>query len=154
IRNAVASQAGDEPGFELFFQTQDAVYEKRVLNLLIQRAFDEHPELDKKAFKEKKGREKTSDAAMARAWMCRNFFDVRTFGAVMSTGEFNCGQVRGPVQLTFARSLDSIVPLEILISRKSVTDEEGEKGAKAQIEKDGMITGTFGRKNTVPYGLY
>src|SRR5690606_30868330 len=89
-----------------------------------------------------------------RAWMCRNFFDVRTFGAVMSTGEFNCGQVRGPVQLTFARSLDSIVPLEILISRKSVTDEEGEKGAKAQIEKDGMITGTFGRKNTVPYGLY
>jgi CRISPR-associated protein Csd2 len=151
IRNAVAAQAGEKPGYDLFFQTQDAVYEKRILNGLMERAFDEHPELDKKAFKEKKGREKASDAAMARAWMCRNFFDIRAFGAVMSTGEFNCGQVRGPVQVTFARSLDPIVPLEIAITRKSVTTaEEAEKQAKA----DGFITGTMGRKNTVPYGLY
>lgn len=151
IRNAVAAQAAGKPGYDLFFQTQDAIYEKRILNNLMERAFDEHPELDKRAFQEKKGREKTSDAAMARAWMCRNFFDVRTFGAVMSTGEFNCGQVRGPVQITFARSLDPIVPLEIAITRKSVTTAAD---AEKQAKDDGFITGTMGRKNTIPYGLY
>ncbi len=151
IRNAVAGQAGDRPGCDLFFQTQDAAYERRILNVLMERAFDEHPELDKNAFKAKKGKEKASDATKARAWMCARFFDVRTFGAVMSTGEFNCGQVRGPVQITFARSLDPIVPLEIAITRKSVTTaEDAEKQAKA----DGFITGTMGRKNTIPYGLY
>lgn len=151
IRNAVAGPAGDKPGCDLFFQTQDAAYERRILNALMERAFDEHPELDKKAFKDKKGKEKASDATKARAWMCANFFDVRTFGAVMSTGEFNCGQVRGPVQITFARSLDPVVPLEIAITRKSVTTaEDAEKQAKA----DGFITGTMGRKNTIPYGLY
>ncbi|MCL4743535.1 MAG: type I-C CRISPR-associated protein Cas7/Csd2 [Phycisphaerales bacterium] len=151
IRNAVAGQAGDKPGCDLFFQTQDAAYERRILNALMERAFDEHPELDKKAFKEKKGKEKASDAAKARAWMCANFFDVRTFGAVMSTGDFNCGQVRGPVQVTFARSLDPIVPLEIAITRKSVTTA-GE--AENQVRTHGFITGTMGRKNTIPYGLY
>ena len=68
----------------------------------------------------------------------------------MTTG-VNCGQVRGPVQVTFARSLDAIVPLEFSITRKSVTTEDD---AKKQVDKDGSITGTMGRKNTVPYGLY
>jgi CRISPR-associated protein Csd2 len=68
----------------------------------------------------------------------------------MTTGT-NCGQVRGPVQITFARSIDPIVPLEFSITRKSVTTEEE---AKKQSEKDGSITGTMGRKNTVPYALY
>src|SRR5205823_15074435 len=82
--------------------------------------------------------------------MCKNFFDIRAFGAVMTTG-VNCGQVRGPVQVTFARSIDPIVPLEFSITRKSVTTEED---AAKQAKSDGSITGTMGRKNTVPYGLY
>jgi len=90
--------------------------------------------------------------------MCANFFDIRAFGAVMTTG-VNCGQVRGPVQLTFARSIDRIVSLEHSITRKSVTTV---KEATEQINKTdeetksrfGTITGTMGRKNTVPYGLY
>jgi CRISPR-associated protein Csd2 len=79
----------------------------------------------------------------ARNWMCENFFDVRTFGAVMSTGDYNCGQIRGPVQLSFARSVDPIVSSEHAITRTSVTNERDiEKGR------------TMGRKFTVPYGLY
>lgn len=88
----------------------------------------------------------TSDIHAARAWMCQNFFDVRTFGAVMSTKNFNCGQVRGPVQLTFARSIDRVFSTEHTISRQAHTTE------KDQTSKAG--TGTFGRKHTVAYGLY
>lgn len=78
----------------------------------------------------------------ATKWMCENYFDVRTFGAVMST-EINCGQVRGPVQLSFARSIDPIVASEHAITRTSVTNEK-------DIEKER----TMGRKFTIPYGLY
>jgi len=87
---------------------------------------------------------KPSDIQKARAWMCANFFDVRTFGAVMSTTNFNCGQVRGPLQLTFSRSVDRIFTTEHTISRQAFT---GEKDIKSG-------TGTFGRKHTVAYGLY
>ncbi|MEW5871260.1 MAG: type I-C CRISPR-associated protein Cas7/Csd2 [Chloroflexota bacterium] len=78
----------------------------------------------------------------ARRWMCTNFFDVRTFGAVMMTGD-NCGQVRGPVQLNFSRSLDPIVQQEVTITRQTVTRIED-----AEKER------TMGRKHIVPYGLY
>jgi len=78
----------------------------------------------------------------AREWMCQNFFDIRAFGAVMST-EINCGQVRGPVQISFARSIDPIVASEHAITRTSVTNEK-------DIEKER----TMGRKFTIPYGLY
>jgi CRISPR-associated protein Csd2 len=145
IRNAISVMAGDRPGCELYFQTQEATYEQRILNLQHQRAVDATSTKD-----EKDGKAKADSTAKARAWMCRNFYDVRAFGAVMTTG-VNCGQVRGPVQLTFARSVDPIVPLEFSITRKSVTTEDE---AKKQSEKDGSITGTMGRKNTVPYGLY
>jgi CRISPR-associated protein Csd2 len=99
----------------------------------------------KKAGKEKR-KGSASDVAQARAWMCQNFFDVRSFGAVMSTG-INCGQVRGPVQMTFARSVDPIVASEHSITRMAVATE---KEAQAQ---DGDNR-TMGRKHTVPYGLY
>ena len=82
----------------------------------------------------------------ARKWMCANFYDVRTFGAVMSTG-INCGQVRGPVQLTFARSVSPIVAQEHSITRMAVATE-------AEAEKQGGDNRTMGRKFTVPYGLY
>jgi len=94
---------------------------------------------------EAKGKDtKPTDIDKARLWMCKNFFDVRAFGAVMSTTEFNCGQVRGPVQITFARSIDRILPTEHTISRQAFT---GEKDIKSG-------TGTLGRKYTIPYGLY
>lgn len=89
------------------------------------------------------------DEAKAReitAWMCANFFDVRTFGAVMST-EVNSGQVRGPVQLAFAKSIDPIIPLEISITRMAVTTEK-----ESEAQSGGNRT--MGRKHIVPYGLY
>jgi CRISPR-associated protein Csd2 len=77
----------------------------------------------------------------ARQWMCANFFDVRTFGAVMSTGD-NCGQVRGPIQINFSRSIDPIVQQEVTITRQTVTKIED-----AEKER------TMGSKHLVPYGL-
>jgi CRISPR-associated protein Csd2 len=146
MRNAVSVIGGGKPGMELYFQTQDASYEKRILNLQHQRAYDAAGNKGE----EKDSKKKADATQKARAWMCANFYDIRAFGAVMTTG-VNCGQVRGPVQITFARSIDAVVPLEYSITRKAVTTEEE---AKKQAEKDGSITGTMGRKNTVPYGLY
>jgi CRISPR-associated protein Csd2 len=83
-----------------------------------------------------------SEIKKARQWMCLNFFDVRTFGAVMTTGD-NCGQVRGPVQINFSRSIDPIMQQEVTITRQAVTRIE-------DIEKER----TMGRKHIVPYGLY
>ena len=83
----------------------------------------------------------------ARKWMCQNFFDVRTFGAVMSAKENNCGQVRGPIQLAFSQSVDPVVPLDASITRMAV---ETKRESDAQ---DGDNR-TMGRKSYVPYGLY
>lgn len=83
----------------------------------------------------------------ARDWMCRSFYDVRAFGAVMSLKDNPCGQVRGPIQLTFARSIDPIVAVEHSITRMAVA-------TVAEAEKQGGDNRTMGRKNTVPYGLY
>ena len=83
----------------------------------------------------------------ARDWMCQQFFDVRAFGAVMSLKENNCGQVRGPVQLTFSRSIEPIVAQEHSITRVAVATQ-------AEADKQGGDNRTMGRKNTVPYGLY
>jgi len=137
------------------------VREKAILNLQHQRAYSalkldapaedavEGAEGEDKKVK-KGGKEKrkgsASDVDLARKWMCQNFFDVRTFGAVMSTGT-NAGQVRGPVQLTFARSIDPIVALEHSITRMAVATE-------AEAEKQQGDNRTMGRKHTVPYGLY
>ena len=90
----------------------------------------------------KKLPKKEEDARRVIEWMCGNFYDIRTFGAVMTT-EVNCGQVRGPVQINFARSIDPIVPLEVSITRMAVTNER-------DLEKER----TMGRKHIVPYALY
>jgi CRISPR-associated protein Csd2 len=101
----------------------------------------------KKKPAKKEGRKgSAADVGHARDWMCQNFFDVRTFGAVMSTGT-NCGQVRGPVQLTFARSVEPVVALEHTITRMAVTTE-------GEAEKQDGDNRTMGRKHTVPYGVY
>lgn len=91
--------------------------------------------------------DKSTKISKARKWMCQNFFDVRTFGAVMSAKENNCGQVRGPVQLAFSQSIDPVVSLEASITRMAV---ETRKESDSQ---DGDNR-TIGRKTYVPYGLY
>lgn len=96
-------------------------------------------DLTKKAGKPDKSR---ANADKARNWMCQNFYDVRMFGAVMSTG-LNAGQVRGAMQLTFARSIDPVLPQDFAITRVAVTDE-----------KDREKLQTIGRKTFIPYGLY
>jgi CRISPR-associated protein Csd2 len=91
---------------------------------------------------------KAEEVGKGREWMCQRFFDIRTFGAVMSLKSApNCGQVRGPVQLTFARSLDPIIVQEHSITRMAVATE-------AEAEKQSGDNRTMGRKHTVPYGLY
>ena len=132
IRNFIETAYENEPGYEIY------VREKSVLNLQNKRAYEAlgvAPEAKKLPKDEAKAREIT-------AWMCNNFFDIRSFGAVMTT-EVNSGQVRGPVQLAFAQSLDPIVPLEISITRMAVTNEK-------DLEKER----TMGRKHIVPYALY
>lgn len=133
IRNYVAMAKGEAAGFDIYMQ------ERAVLNRAHLRAY-EAKGLKSEAKKLPKDQD---EARSLTRWMCDNFFDIRAFGAVMST-EVNAGQVRGPVQLTFARSEDPIVPLEITITRSSVTNE-----------KDALLNDrTMGRKHIVPYGLY
>lgn len=160
VRNFVAmtqdqASRDPQPG-----ETRREIYvrEKAILNLQHQRAYsalkldapaaEESTDAtaDKKVVKEKKRKGSGDDVNKARDWMCQNFFDVRTFGAVMSTG-VNCGQVRGPVQLTFARSVDPVIAQEHSITRMAVTTEE--KAAAQDGDNREM-----GRKHTVPYGLY
>ena len=145
---AKAEGEGSTPGFEIYFQTKGGP-EKRVLNTIHQRAHDAVG-IKKEKSEKASGEQKYRDQLAARDWMCQHFYDVRAFGAVMST-EINCGQVRGPVQMTFARSLHPIVQQEVAITRKSVTKLED---AEKQLAKDGGLTGTIGRKSIVPYGLY
>ncbi len=93
----------------------------------------------------------TPDSRDARRWMCEEFYDVRMFGAVMSMKEHNAGQVRGPMQITFARSIDPIVPLD-----SSIVGPAQNRGDVNREDSEGEATrfGTMGRKSTVPYGLY
>ena len=142
VRNYVGLVKEEQPPFEIY------VKEKAVLNLQHARAYqakglEEQLETDKKDHVKSKGKGGNDEA---RQWMCQNFFDVRTFGAVMSTG-VNCGQVRGPVQITFARSVDPIFAHEHAITRMAVATE-------TEAEKQEGDNRTMGRKHTVPYGLY
>ncbi len=131
VRNYVQVAKQCAPGYDIFIK------EKAVLNTLIDNAHE--------ADTVKKANDKDKTAA-ARSIMCKNFFDVRTFGAVMSTGK-NAGQVRGPIQLTFARSIDPIFASEHSITRMAVATEQ-------EAEKQKGDNRTMGRKATIPYGLY
>jgi CRISPR-associated protein Csd2 len=139
IRNYVALAKDQLPGHEIY------VSERAILNIQNKKAWKAIlPDISK----DEDMKKLPKDDAKAReltSWMCANFFDVRTFGAVMSTG-INCGQVRGPVQLTFARSVEPVMPLEISITRMAATTEK-------DAEEKGDIR-TMGRKHIVPYGLY
>jgi CRISPR-associated protein Csd2 len=131
VRNYVQMSNGNKQGYDIF------VKEKAVLNTLIDAAHEQE---------EVKSKEKGDKTEAARQFMCKTYYDVRTFGAVMSTGK-NAGQVRGPVQLTFARSVGQVVPLEHSITRMAVATE-------AEAEKQQGDNRTMGRKFTIPYGLY
>lgn len=131
IRNYVQVTENKPDRFDIF------VKEKAILNVSIDEAHEQE------SVKSKKKGEKTE---AARKYMCGRYFDVRTFGAVMSTGK-NAGQVRGPVQLTFGRSVDPVVTLEHSITRMAVATE-------AEAEKQSGDNRTMGRKNTIPYGVY
>jgi CRISPR-associated protein Csd2 len=100
-------------------------------------------------------KQKRDEVNQARNWMCQNFYDIRMFGAVMSTG-VNCGQVRGPIQLTFARSVSPIMPMDVAITRVAITDPKDAEVIIGDDEKakGGGKTSTIGRKAMIPYGLY
>lgn len=137
VRNYVGIAHGEQPPFEIY------VKEKAILNRQNERAYKAlGVDLSGDTGKRKGG----ENVEAARQWMCENFYDVRTFGAVMSIG-INCGQVRGPVQMSFARSVSPVVPLEHSITRMAVATE-------AEAEKQGGDNRTMGRKFTIPYGLY
>lgn len=132
IRNYVTLEQESAPGYAIYMQ------EKSVLNNQHKRAYEalgiEH-QAKKLPKEEAKARGLTD-------WMCKNFYDVRAFGAVMTT-EVNAGQVRGPIQMAFATSIDPVLPMEVSITRMAVTNEK-------DLEKER----TMGRKHIIPYGLY
>lgn len=132
VRNYVQLARECREGYDIF------VKERAILNGMIQRAHDEVPGTVSK---------ERDRLDAARCLMCSRFFDVRTFGAVMTTGK-NAGQVRGPVQLTFARSIDQVIPMEHTITRTAVTTEE------QSTKNHGCANRIAGRKYTIPYALY
>ena len=139
IRNYVETVKESTPGFQIYIK------ENVPLNTSDQKAFA-HERVEESQLKELKKDRPNIDAAI-RDYMCREFYDIRTFGAVMTTfvkAKLNCGQVRGPVQIGFARSIDPIFSKEVTITRVAITTEE-----------DALKKGTeMGRKYIVPYALY
>lgn len=149
VRNYVELANGDEPGFDIYVQ------EGAILNEQHRKAYKAiRPDNDKVAKEKSLNPQNDEEAIKLRDFMCQNFFDVRTFGAVMSTG-INCGQVRGPVQFTFGASVEPIVPVEVSITRMAATNEK-EKAEKEGGSDDNERTDnrTMGRKHIVPYGVY
>jgi CRISPR-associated protein Csd2 len=148
VRNYIGIKENDQPPYSIF------VKEKAILNDTIEKAYQSlNIDLEKAPAdpsdgpkRNKVGQGQGKEIDRAKQFLCQNFFDIRTFGAVLSTGA-NAGQVRGPVQFTFARSIDPIVSLEHSITRMAVT-------TRADAEKQGGDNRTMGRKFTVPYGLY
>lgn len=127
VRDYVGTQRQGEVGYNIYIEHRGILYNQQ------EKAY--------KALAIGSSKDQTK-AREARNWMCENFFDIRAFGAVMSTTEFNCGQVRGPMQLTFARSLDPVVPMDLSITRVAVTRTGEDKETE------------MGRKTLLPYGLY
>lgn len=142
IRDWVLAAGELEPerfghGYDIFVQSGQTLESKQC------KPYKELPGLKDKA---KAAKTDKSDIAKAREWMCANFFDVRTFGAVMNTTDYRCGQVRGPVQLTFARSYDRVLSTNHTLTRVAYTTEAKAQSTTGETE--------FGHKHTVAYGLY
>lgn len=144
VRNYIALSGDGDGGRRIYVQDQGIA-----LNTLHQEAYDAEK------IKSAGSKQPRGDVAKTRAWMCSQFYDVRMFGAVMTTG-VNCGQVRGPMQLTFSRSVDPITPLDVSITRVAITKEKDTEVVVT--EEDGEGRGgkrtEMGRKAVLPYGLY
>lgn len=139
IRNYVQTVKEDEDGYKIYIKEEVPL--NRSDNLAYQ-----FLKTDDKGIKELKKKDPDVDVKI-RDYMCQNFFDIRTFGAVMTTfvkASLNCGQVRGPVQLGFARSIDPIISQEVTITRVAITTEQDAENKKTEM----------GRKNIIPYALY
>lgn len=132
VRNFVGLTHQEKPPYEIYIK------EKAVLTNQQKKAYEALSDTEADG---------ASQIEQARKWMCKNFYDIRTFGAVMSLKEFNCGQVRGAVQLSFARSVEPVFTGEHTITRMAVATE-------AEAEKQHGDNRTMGRKFTIPYGLY
>jgi CRISPR-associated protein Csd2 len=148
IRNYVAEARTGQEGHAIY------VTENAILNDQHRKAYRVVRPDDKKVETAAKLSPQGDEAEKLTKWMCANFFDVRTFGAVMSTG-INCGQVRGPLQFVFGRSVEPIMPLEISITRMAATNEAEKKKRSEGADDDKRSDNrTMGRKHIVPYGLY
>jgi CRISPR-associated protein Csd2 len=149
IRNYVDLARTGQDGHHIYVQ------ESSILNDQHRKAYRALRPGDAKVDKDAKLNPKDdAEAIKLRDFMCANFFDVRTFGAVMSTG-VNCGQVKGPVQITFATSVEPIMPAEISITRMAATNEaEKKQKAEGDDSADRKENRTMGRKHIVPYGVY
>ncbi|MEM3845367.1 MAG: type I-C CRISPR-associated protein Cas7/Csd2 [Candidatus Parvarchaeota archaeon] len=139
VRNYVCMKFNNKSPYRIYVQ------EKAILNNTHKEAYQANnialPEGD-----DKKRKGSGDEVEKVRKWMCDNFYDIRTFGAVMSTG-INCGQVRGPVQINFGKSIEPIMPLEVTITRMAVATE-------GEAEKQQGDNRTMGHKYIVPYALY
>lgn len=148
VRNYVELAKETTPGYRIY------VTEGAILNDAHREAYVALRPGDAKATTDKKLNPKgDAEAKQIRDWMCGNFFDIRTFGAVLSTG-VNAGQVRGPVQITFARSIEPVLPLEISITRMAATNAAEKEKRDAGAEDERTDNRTMGRKHIIPYGLY
>lgn len=147
VRNYVEIACGDQPGFQIYVQERAVLNEKHRQAYLHVRPQDASASTDKILIPKD-----DAEANILRSFMCANFYDVRTFGAVMSTG-INCGQVRGPVQISFGRSIEPIMPLEITITRSASTNKRSRDKLSSE---NGNWTDnkTMGRKYIIPYALY
>ncbi|HOS44840.1 MAG TPA: type I-C CRISPR-associated protein Cas7/Csd2, partial [Armatimonadota bacterium] len=142
VRNFVALTRDGAPGYAIYVNDGGVA-----LNTLHERAYEAE------GLKSTGSKQKREDIDKARRRMCATYFDVRLFGAVMTTG-VNCGQVRGPVQLTFARSIDPIVPMDVSITRVAITKPEDAGLVEGEGDSGKMKQTEMGRKAVVPYGLY
>lgn len=132
IRNFVEIAHEGKAGYNILIKTDKA------LNTKFTEAYEAC------GLKTKEKGKNADNVRIVRDYICKNYFDVRTFGAVMSTGDHPCGIVRGPVQLNFARSVDPVLPQEITITRQAVTTETDKANKETEM----------GKKNFIPYGLY
>ena len=148
IRNYVSEAKEAESGYNIYVSEGAILNDQHRKAYKVIRSNDTNTESGKKL-----SPQSDDEANKLRAWMRANFFDIRTFGAVMSTG-INCGQVRGPVQLSFSRSEEPIMPMEISITRMAATNEAEKKKRSAGDDDARTENRTMGRKHIVPYGLY
>ncbi len=138
VRDYVGMQRQGKPGYNIYVEHGGFLPRQR------EQAYTGH------GLHNQGKKQSSSEVDIARTWMCANFYDVRTFGAVMGMNQYNCGQVRGPLQLTFARSVDPVVPLDLSITRVAIESTE----EMTQSDEEGATHGTMGRKALLPYGLY